>query len=135
MAAFGRIGVREFVDDDQFRTPLQGAVEVEFLNRASLPFHLAARQDFEVADQPLGVGAPMRLDEADDDVDALLLEQPRALQHRIGLADARRGADKHQQAAALALFGQREQRVRVRSAFRIAIVGQWRPVRLPRIEL
>ena len=83
-----------------------------------------ARQDFEALRQRFGFGARMGLDQADDDVDAFLAQQPGALQHRVGLADARRGAEEHQQLAALALLGQRQQRVRVGSAFGIAVVGQ-----------
>ena len=66
----------------------------------------------------------MGFDEADDDVDALLLDRPRALQHREGLADAGRGADENEQPAALALLGQREQGVGVGSTFGVAFGGQ-----------
>jgi hypothetical protein len=44
----------------------------------------------------------MRLDDADDDIDAFGLFCPRRSQHFIGLADARSGAKKDLQAA---LFG------------------------------
>ena len=48
----------------------------------------------------LGVLAAVRFDEADDDVDALLLQTPRAFEHGEGLADARRHAEIDLEAAA-----------------------------------
>ncbi len=53
----------------------------------------------------------MGLDEADDDVGALGLQPPGALQHRIGLADAGRGAEEDRQLAAARLAGQCQQGV------------------------
>jgi hypothetical protein len=41
----------------------------------------------------------MGLDEADDDIDAFVLEAPRVLQHGVGLADSGRGAEEHFQPA------------------------------------
>ena len=55
----------------------------------------AARQHLEALEQRAGLGAAVRLDEADDDVDPLVLQAARALQHRIGLADAGRSAEEH----------------------------------------
>ena len=124
MAAVGRVGVRELVDDDEFRPAAQRGVEVEFLDLLALPVDDAPRQDFEAARQRLRLGAAVRFDEADDDVAALLLQRLRALQHRIGLADAGRGADEHQQPAALALLGEREQGVGVGPAFWVSFRGQ-----------
>ena len=66
---------------------------------AAVIFDDAARQDLEALEQRAGLGAAVRLDEADDDVDALGLEAARARQHRVGLADARRGAEEHLQPA------------------------------------
>ena len=37
---------------------------------------------------------PCSLHEPDDDIDAFVLQAPRVLQHGVGLADARRGAEK-----------------------------------------
>ena len=99
-------------------------LEVELFDLPLLIAHDAPRQDFEASRQRLGVAARMGLDQADDDVDALLAQQPRALQHRVGLADAGRGAQEHQQSAALFLFRQRQQGVRVRSTLGISLVGQ-----------
>ena len=114
MPAFGRVGVGELVDDDELGPAFQRGVEVEFLDLAPCIVDDAARQDFEAAQSAPRVGAPVRLDEADDDIDAFLPQQLRARQHGVGLADAGRGAEEDEQASALASLGQREQRVRVR---------------------
>ena len=57
----------------------------------------AQRHLLEVADPRQRVGAAVRLDEADDDVEALPLQLVGVLEHLVGLADAWRGADVHAQ--------------------------------------
>ena len=71
MAAFRRVGVSELVDDDQFRLARERRVDVEFGDGAAAIFDDAARQHLEALEQGAGLGAPMRLDQADDDVDPL----------------------------------------------------------------
>ena len=66
----------------------------------------------------------MGFDQADDDVDAFLTQQPGALQHGVGLADAGRGAEENEQLAAFALLGERQQRVGIGSALGVSVVGQ-----------
>ena len=111
--------MREFVDQQDFRTALQRRVEVE------LPAHHAAiadrqrRQAFERLEQALGLVAAVRLDVADHDVGARRLRGERGLEHRVGLADARGGAEEDAQAAAAraCLLGLhlRQQLVRIRA--------------------
>ena len=55
---------------------------------------LARQNDLEALEQRLGLLAAVRLDHADDDIDALVPLGARRLQHLVGLADARRGAEK-----------------------------------------
>ena len=124
MPAVGRVGVGEFVDDDQFRATAQRGFEIELLDPRALDIDDAARQNFEIADQRLRLGAAMRFDDADDDVAALALQRLRALQHRVGLADAGRRAEKHEQPAALPLLGQRQEGIRVGTALRVSFVAQ-----------
>ena len=100
MAAVGRVGVREFVDDDELGLARQGGVDVEFLEGAAAIFDLAARQDFQTFRQGARFRPTVRLDETDDDVDAVQLQGPRLRQHGVGLADAGRGAQKDAQLAA-----------------------------------
>ena len=99
MAAFGRVGVSEFVDDDQLRLPLERRVDVELADGVAAVVDHAARQDLESLEESARLGAPVRFDEADDDVDALVLQPTRALQHRVGLTDAGGRADEHFQTA------------------------------------
>ena len=71
MAAARRVGVRELVDQDELRAARQDRVEVHLLEDAALVVDAPARDDFEPGEQRLGLGAAVRLDDADDDVDAL----------------------------------------------------------------
>ena len=71
MAALRRIGVGEFVHDNQPGLARQRGVEIEFLDRTAAIFDMAARQRLEPFQQGRGLGAAMRLDKANNDVDAL----------------------------------------------------------------
>ena len=57
------------------------------------------------------VGAAVRFDEADHHVEALPLQLVRVLEHLVGLAHARRGADVHAQPRAALFLGAGEQRL------------------------
>ena len=70
---------------------------------------LAQRHALEIAETRQRVGTTVRLDEADDDVDALPLQLVRVLEHPVRLADARRRADVHAQPRASFCLGAREQ--------------------------
>ena len=116
MPAFGGVGVSEFVDDDKLRPARQRRVEVELGDGAAAIFGHPPRQHLEPFDESARLRPSMRLDQADDDIDALLLEAARALQHRIGLADARRGAEKHLHPTGGFPAERRQKRVRVRAS-------------------
>ena len=103
MPAARRIGVRELVDQNELRPALEDRVEVHFVEPAALVLDPPPRDDFEPFEQRLGLLAAMRLDDADDDIDAFAPLRLRGLQHFIGLADARRGAEKNLQPAAARL--------------------------------
>ena len=60
MPAVRSVGVGELVDDDQLGLALERRVEVEFLERASVVFDLAPRQDFEPLDERARLGAAMQ---------------------------------------------------------------------------
>ena len=97
-----RVGVRELVDDAQLRLARAGSrrhPSPRARRRGSrcLRRGMTSRS----AELRLGVGAAVGLDEPDDDVDALAAEGVRVLEHRVGLADARRGADVDAQPRAL----------------------------------
>jgi hypothetical protein len=99
--AAGDVGVRQLVDDTQRRLAAQDRLEVHLLEHHSAIRLLSPRDDFEIRDAGLGIGAAVALDEADDDVDALAAEGVRILDHRVRLADARRRADIDAQPRAL----------------------------------
>jgi hypothetical protein len=103
MPALRRIAVRKLVDQNEARLPGQNGVKVHFGKCMGLIGDTPARDDFEPLKQRPGLAA-MRLDDADDDVNALYLFCPRRGQHFIGLADAGRGAEKDLQAAPLRLL-------------------------------
>ena len=104
VAAAGRVGVGEFVDQHDLRPAGDDGVEVHFLKPLALVFDSPARDDFEAFQQRLGLLAAVRLDDADDDVVAVLLPGAGLLQHLVGLADARRRADEDSELADAAFF-------------------------------
>ena len=81
-----------------------------------------ARNDFQALQQRFGLPAAVGLDDADDDVVAVLLAGLGLLQHLVGLADARRGADEDSELADAPLFAARrfEQGFRRRPMFGVA---------------
>ena len=71
-------------------------VEVHFARGCGLVVdRRLAGNDLEALEQRLGLLAAVRLDDADDDVHAVLQPGARRLQHLVGLADAGRGADEN----------------------------------------
>ena len=61
----GDVGVRELVDQQQRRLARERGVEVELRQRAVAVRHLLQRQALEAGEQRLGLGAAVRLDDAD----------------------------------------------------------------------
>jgi len=61
----------------------------------------ARGEDLEPLEERLGLRAAVRLDVADDHVDAVRALLARRLEHGVGLAHARRGAEEHLELAAL----------------------------------
>ena len=100
VAAFGGVGVGEFVDEDEFRVAGEDGVEIHLLEHPTLVVDLAPRDHLEAAHQRSGLGAAVGLDDADHDVDAVFPLGLRRDQHLVGLADAGRGAEEDLQPAA-----------------------------------
>ena len=107
MAAAFDVGVGELVDQDDLRPAGDDGVEVHFLEPLALVFEAPARNDFQAFEQRLGFPAAVGLDDADDDVVAVLLAGVGLLQHLVGLADAGRRADEDPELADAALFAAR----------------------------
>jgi hypothetical protein len=95
------VGVGQLVDQQQLRAPLQRSVQVELLDLDAAVQHPAAWQELEAEQLCARLVAPMRFHDADDDVPLLLLHFcARELEHRVGLAHARRGAEEDRELAA-----------------------------------
>ena len=73
--------------------PREDGVDVHLLERAAAVLELPPRHDLEVADLRRRLLPAVRLDEADDDVLAVVAPAPALVQHREGLADAGGGAE------------------------------------------
>ncbi|MNM85855.1 hypothetical protein D3C81_979920 [compost metagenome] len=97
VAAAGRIGVGQFVDQHQGRRGLEQAVEVHFLEGDAAI--LAAQQGLllKASEQYLGFGAAMGFDHPGQHLHALALLGVGGLEHGEGLADAGGGAKEHLQ--------------------------------------
>ena len=67
----------EFINDDKFRFARQRSVNVEFLDDSASIFDRAARQNLETFGQDFGFLSSMRLDETDEDIDAVQLQGAR----------------------------------------------------------
>ena len=100
LLAAGRVGVRDLVDD-QLGPARDDRCSVHLFDRDSPVFDARARDSLQPVDQHRGLGAAVRLDEAERDFDAAPLERLRLLQHAIGLADAGGEPDVQLQAPAL----------------------------------
>ena len=98
VAAAGDVGVRQLVDQHQPGVAREDGVQIHLGERAAVRRHLVARHDLVAARQRLGLGAPVRLDHADDDIGASTRACLALGQHLVGLADTRRRAEEHLEA-------------------------------------
>ncbi len=104
MTAPRRIGVGELVDEHDLRPPGDDRIEVHFLELTPLVLDDAARNDFETLEQGFRFFASVRLDDAYDDIVAVLLSGARRLQHLVGLADPGRRSHEYSELADAALL-------------------------------
>ena len=135
MAAAGRVGMGELVDQHDLRAARDDGVEVHLLEPLAFVFDPPAGNDLEPFEQSLRLFAAMGLDDADDDIVAVLLSGAGLLQHLVGLADAGRGADENLEPAGRALLppGGLEQGLRRRSLVGVAPLIRHRQISfLPR---
>ncbi|HVV82621.1 MAG TPA: hypothetical protein VHE35_06055 [Kofleriaceae bacterium] len=116
VAAAGRVGVGQLVDEDQRRLAGERRLEVELVELDAAVGERAARQHLEPLEQGLRLAAAVGLDDADHDVDAVGLQPPRGLEHRVRLADPGRRAEEDLEVRARPLLRLHalEQRVGIR---------------------
>ena len=121
-----RIGVGELVDDRDRGAALEQGVEIHLGQRLAAIGDRVARDHLESLEQLLGIGAPVRLDDADHHLAAFGTARLCGLEHRVGLADAGRRADEQAEAAALCARGGLDQRVGRRAAVVIGLAAHAR---------
>src|SRR5438105_10242214 len=94
------IGVRKLVHDHHLRTPRQYGLGVHLLKLAAAIPNLFPGNNLEPFGLCDGVLPAMRLEVADNHVNALGLQLLRLLQHLVGLADACRVPHENLESAA-----------------------------------
>ena len=114
IAAARGVGVGQLVHQGHRAADGEHGVEVHFLQHDAAILDAAARHLLQLADLRRGLGPAMRLDDADDHVDALPFEPLAFLQHLVGLADAGREAEIDLEPAALLFADQRQELLRRR---------------------
>jgi hypothetical protein len=119
MAAIGRIGVGEFIDDDDRRLAGKRRVEIELLDDPALIRNFPAPHDVESIEQFGRLAPAVGFGEADDDVLAFGLQSAGPAKHGKGLADAGRGAEENGQPATAFPAGDGEERIWIRPAIHI----------------
>ena len=102
MARTRRIGVRQFVHQDQRRMALERGIQIELAQLRIAVFHQARRQDFQPFQQLLRLGALVRFHIARHHVQPFRAPLARSQQHAEGFADTGGGAEENLQAAAAA---------------------------------
>ncbi len=102
----------ELVNEHELWAARQDCVEVHLGQNMALIFDLLAGNHFEAVYQRLGLVPAMRLDDANDDIDAVALFGLSRQQHLVRLADPRGRTEKDLQAAAALLVRRSEQRLR-----------------------
>ena len=88
------IRVRQLINQNDLRLAGNNGVEVHLLEPLPLVLDTPPRNDLQPLQQAFRLFAAVRLDNPDGNIVAVLLPRSGLLKHFIGLADARRGADK-----------------------------------------
>src|ERR1700730_1979002 len=122
MTAAWCVGVGEFVDQRYPWMTRDQGIEIHLLDRLILVHDPLARENFEALQQRLRLRPSVGLDHANDDIDTGLQFGMRALQHLVGLANARCCADEDLEPTGLIVLspGGFEKRVRRGSFFKVA---------------
>ncbi len=105
-AAFG-VGMRKLVDQHDLRPAGDDGIEIHLVERLPSVVDMPPWNDFQTLQQRFGLLAAVRLDDTGDDVVPVFPSGVSLLQHLIGLADARCGADENPELADAPLFAAR----------------------------
>ena len=117
MTAARGVGVGQLVDEADVGPAFEDGIQVHFLQDNAVVLDAAARHLFQIADLRRRFRPAMRLDEADDDVDALPFEPSSFLQHLVSFADAGREAEIDLQPSSLLSLDEAEKMFRRRFVF------------------
>ncbi len=93
----GRVGVRQFVHQDETGLAFERAIEIELVESHFAVVDLSSRKQLETDDERACIVPAVRLDDADHDVALQVAFGARRLQHRVRLADARRRPEEDDQ--------------------------------------
>ena len=122
MAAAGRIFMRQFVHQRQARLALQDGVQIHLRQHPALVGHALFGNGFDPFGEKIGLHPAMGFDHADHGIDAVQLAAAGLHQHFIGLADARRGAEKNLQPATPRLARLFQQGFGRRAVFGVSVI-------------
>ena len=113
------VRMRKLVDEQQRRPARERGIDVEFAQHGALVRDLARGKRFEAFEEGGGIATIVRFDDSHDDVGARGPLGTGVGEHRVGLADAGRGAEENAQLPArgglLVALQAIEQRVRIRA--------------------
>src|SRR5579884_3875739 len=87
-----RLRLRQLVHNARMRMPRKDCLDVHLAQSDRAVRDLLERDDFEITDKRRCIFTPMRLNQANDDIHALLPEQVGVFQHAVGLAYSGSGA-------------------------------------------
>ncbi len=110
VTAARRIGVGQLIHQNQLRLSFKDRVDVHLIEPMAMIGNFGAVDDFKSIDKRFGFLAPMRLDNADHDINVVSLARAPGHQHFVGFTDAGSCSQKYLQTAtrfALRLFKQR----------------------------
>src|SRR5579883_1934494 len=107
MTAPRRIRMGKLIHQRKLRAPLEKRIEVHLLKDLAAIGNFCAGDDFEAIEKSLRFRAAVRFNDADHNVHAFKLPGARREEHFVGLADARRGAEKNLQAPAASILAPR----------------------------
>jgi hypothetical protein len=109
VAAVGRVGVRQLVDQGDLGHALEDFVQAHLLDDDPAVFNLAQGHDFEILHQGHSFRPAVGFNESDDHVHAAFLEGVRLFKHSVGLAHSGSEADVELEPAALAFLNKFEE--------------------------
>ena len=90
MTGTGRIGMRQFIHQDQRWLALQGRIQVELRQLLVAILHLFQRQQFEAVQHGGGFGAAVAFDHAGQHLAPFTMQFVGGAKHRVGFSNAGR---------------------------------------------